>query len=302
MDNGKQYEALVAKRVTWIGMVANIMLSVFKFVAGLVGHSQAMVADAVHSFSDLSTDIAVLVGIKYWASPADEDHPYGHERIESIVTAFIALALFAVGLGIAYNGIVTAFEPDTKSPEAIALVAAFISIITKEWLYRWTVKKGKAIDSSSVVANAWHHRSDAMSSIPALVAVALAMAHPTLAFFDHVGAVVVAVFIIKVSFDILKPVVMELSDKGASRSQINAIDSLAMKIDGVKEVHSIRSRRVGKGYFVDLHVLVDGKMSVQDGHDIARSVKNELLDKGPKVLDVIVHLEPYQTSSKKNNG
>lgn len=301
MGNGKENEAKVAKKVTWIGMFINILLSGFKFVAGILGHSQAMVADAVHSFSDLTTDVAVLIGIKYWASPADEDHPYGHERIESLVTAFIALALFAVGVGIAYNGLITAFEPDIKSPEAIALVAALISIITKEWLYRWTVKKGKEIDSSSVVANAWHHRSDALSSIPALVAVALAMAHPKLAFFDHIGAVIVALFIIKVSFDILKPVVQELSDRGATQSQVNTIDSIAMKVDGVKEVHSIRSRRVGSGYFVDLHVLVDGNMSVQDGHDIARSVKHELLDKGPKVLDVIVHLEPYETSSKKNN-
>ncbi|MGB4270394.1 MAG: cation diffusion facilitator family transporter [Spirochaetota bacterium] len=302
MDNGKHYEAIVAKKVTWTGMIVNIILSTFKFVAGILGHSQAMVADAVHSISDLITDVAVLIGIKFWASPADEDHPYGHERIESIVTAFIALALFAVGIGIAYNGIVTAFEPDIKSPEAIALIAAFVSIISKEWLYRWTVKKGIEIDSSSVVANAWHHRSDALSSIPALVAVALAIAHPSLAFFDHIGAVVVAMFIVKVAFDILKPVVMELSDRGASKSQVDAIDLIAMNVDGVKEVHSIRSRRVGSGYFVDLHVLVDGNMSVQDGHDIARSVKHELLDKGPKVLDVIVHLEPYQTSSKKNNS
>ncbi|GAB4220619.1 MAG TPA: cation diffusion facilitator family transporter [Spirochaetota bacterium] len=302
MDNGKHYEAIVAKKVTWTGMIVNIILSGLKFVAGILGHSQAMVADAIHSISDLTTDIAVLVGIKYWASPADDDHPYGHERIESIVTAFIALALFAVGIGIAYNGIITAFEPDSKGPEAIALIAAFISILSKEWLYRWTVKKGKEIDSSSVIANAWHHRSDALSSIPALVAVALAIAHPSLVFFDHIGAVVVAMFIVKVAFDILKPVVMELSDRGASKSQVDAIDLIAMKVDGVKEVHSIRSRRVGSGYFVDLHVLVDGNMSVQDGHDIARSVKHELLDKGPKVLDVIVHLEPYQTSSKKNNS
>lgn len=301
METCKEYEASVAKKVTWVGMGANIVLSGFKFFAGILGHSQAMVADAVHSFSDLTTDIAVLIGIKYWASPADEDHPYGHARIESIVTAFIGIALFAVGAGIAYNGITTAFDTDTKSPEAIALAAAIVSIAVKEWLYRWTVKRGREIDSSSVMANAWHHRSDALSSIPALVSVALAMAHPSLAFFDHVGAVVVAVFIIKVSFDILKPVVMELSDKGASQIQVSTIDSIAMKVDGVKEVHSIRSRRVGSGYFVDLHVLVDGKMSVQKGHDIAKSVKHALLDKGPKVLDVIVHLEPYQTSSKKNN-
>ncbi len=301
MDNRKQYEAIVAKKCTWFGMIINILLTGLKFVAGVFGHSQAMIADAIHSFSDLTTDIAVLVGIKYWASPADEDHPYGHARIESIVTAFIGVALFVVAFGIAYNGIKTAFEPDIKSPEAIALIAAFISIITKEWLYHWTVKKGKEIDSSSVVANAWHHRSDALSSIPALIAVALAMVHPALAFFDHIGAIVVSIFIIKVSWDILKPVIMELSDRGAPQSQVNSIDEIAINVAGVKEVHSIRSRRVGSGYFVDLHVLVDGNMSVQDGHDIARTVKHELLDKGPKVLDVIVHLEPYQTSSKKNN-
>ncbi|MGQ9843183.1 MAG: cation diffusion facilitator family transporter [Spirochaetota bacterium] len=300
MNNRKQQEASIAKTVTWIGMIANILLSVLKFVAGMIGHSQAMVADAVHSLSDLITDVAVLIGIKYWALPADDDHPYGHERIESIVTAFIAIVLFIVGCGIAYNGIITVFEPDKKSPEIIALIAAVISIIIKEWLYRWTVKKGKQIDSSSVMANAWHHRSDALSSIPALVAVALAMAHPKLAFFDHVGAVFVAVFIIKVSFDILKPLVMELSDRGASQTQVNSIDSLAMNVEGVKEVHSIRSRRVGSGYFVDLHVLVDGNMSVQNGHDIARDVKHQLINKGPKILDVIVHLEPYETSSKKS--
>ncbi|HOM87621.1 MAG TPA: cation diffusion facilitator family transporter [Spirochaetota bacterium] len=301
MANEKHHEAYVARKVTWIGMIVNIMLSVFKLVAGIIGHSQAMVADGVHSISDLTTDAAVLIGIRYWSTPADEDHPYGHERIESLVTAFVGVALFIVGIGIAYNGIVTAFEPDIKSPELIALIAAFVSIVSKELLYRWTVKLGKEIDSSSVVANAWHHRSDALSSIPALLAVGLAMIHPKLAFFDHLGAVVVAIFIIKVSIDIMKPVIMELSDKGAPKPQISQIDSIVMGVEGVKEVHSIRSRRCGSGYFVDLHVLVDGNMSVQSGHDIARTVKYQLLDKGPKVLDVMVHLEPYQTSSKKNS-
>lgn len=301
MDNARCQEASIARNVTLTGMFLNIGLSGGKFFAGITGNSQVLIADAVHSLTDLTTDIAVLIGIKYWATPADEDHPYGHGRIESIITAFIAVVLFLIGCGIAYNGFVTALESDRQQPEFIALIAAFISVTTKEWLYRWTVKKGNQIGSSSVIANAWHHRSDALSSIPALIAVGLAMAHPDLAFLDSVGAIIVSLFIIKVSWTILKPVLIELSDKGASLQHVEAINAIAVKVDGVKEVHSIRSRRVGPRYFVDLHVLVDGNMSVQDGHEIARSVKHHIINTGPSVVDVVVHLEPFQTSSKKNS-
>ncbi|MFC1798536.1 cation diffusion facilitator family transporter [Thermodesulfobacteriota bacterium] len=281
------------RRITWVGLAVNLLLAVIKFIVGIMGSSQAVVADAVHSLSDMATDIAVLLGVGFWTAPADEDHPYGHWRIESLVTIIIGVSLVIVALGIGYKALSTIREVDLKQPGWIAIIGVLFSIILKEMLFRWTLHIGKSTKSSALIANAWHHRSDAISSIPAFIAVAAATINPKWAFIDHVGALLVAVIILKVSWDIVVPAFSVLIDRGASQKERNKIRSIAMTIDEVEHIHAIRTRRVGAGFHVDLHVQVDGEMTVSQGHDICGKVKHALLEDGPEILDVVVHLEPY---------
>ncbi|MBU1693968.1 MAG: cation diffusion facilitator family transporter, partial [Verrucomicrobia bacterium] len=179
-------------------------------------------------------------------------------------------------------------------PGRIALIGAFVSIVLKEWLYRWTMAVGKRMKSPAVIANAWHHRSDALSSIPALAAVGVAVIAPRFAFLDHVGALIVSLFIIKVSWDIMAPALADLADRGGSDRERDQIAAIAISIQGVQSLHALRSRRVGSGLYVDLHLLVNGRMSVSHGHAISEQVKKAILEKGPDVLDVVVHLEPVE--------
>jgi len=281
------------KKVTWVGLFVNFILAAIKFIVGILGHSQAVVADAVHSISDMVTDIAVLVGVKYWSAPPDKDHPYGHWRIETIITGFIGLGLAAVAVGIGYNAIATLKDHCIETPKWIAIIGALVSIIVKELLYHWTVKVGRKVKSSALIANAWHHRSDALSSIPVLLAVGISVIKPQWAFVDHIGAIIVSLIILKVSWDIFFPALKKLSDSGASVKEKEQIRSLAMQVDGVKDAHAIRTRNVGRGLFVDMHVLVDGNISVSEGHSISEKVRDEIINKGPDVLDVVVHIEPY---------
>lgn len=286
--------ATEVRRVTWIGLAGNVFLSALKFIVGFLGSSQAVVADAVHSLSDMGTDFAVLLGVKFWTAPADESHPYGHRRIETIVTGAIGIALALAALGIGYNSLATIRDVHLKQPGWIAIAGSLLAIILKETLYRWTVAVGKRTKSSAVVANAWHHRSDALSSVPVVIAVTVAVINPKLAFIDHIGALVVSIFILKVSWDIISPSLSELADLGAPQKSREKIRSIAMGINGVKSVHAIRSRRLGSGLHVDLHILVDGEITVSMGHDISAAVKSALIEKGPKILDAVVHLEPYE--------
>jgi cation diffusion facilitator family transporter len=286
--------ATEVRRVTWIGLAVNVFLSALKFIVGFLGSSQAVVADAVHSLSDMGTDFAVLLGVKFWSAPADESHPYGHRRIETIVTGAIGIALALAALGIGYNSLATIRDVHLKQPGWIAIAGSLLAIILKETLYRWTVTVGKRTKSSAVVANAWHHRSDALSSVPVVIAVTVAVINPKLAFIDHIGALVVSIFILKVSWDIIYPSLSELADLGAPQKSREKIRSIAMGINGVKSVHGIRTRRLGSGLHVDLHILVDGEMTVSMGHDISAAVKSALIEKGPNILDAVVHLEPYE--------
>ncbi len=284
------------KKVTWLGLIVNILLSAFKFAVGVIGKSQAVVADAVHSLSDVGTDFAVLFGVKFWSSPADSEHPYGHWRIETLITAIIGIALFVAGVDIVYKSITTMKEVHKVGPSMIAIAGPLVSVVLKEVLYRWTRSVGKNIKSKALIANAWHHRSDALSSIPVLFAVLLASINPKFVIVDHIGAFVVSIFIIKVSWDILKESFGEFVDVSAPKKDVKKIKDVAMKVTGVKSIHAVRTRKLGSGLHVDLHVLVDGNITVKEGHDISEEVKRELMEKGPEIFDVVVHLEPYKES------
>ena len=282
------------KLVAWTGMLINVLLSVFKVFAGYFGRSQAVLADGFHSISDTITDIAIIVGVNYWRQPPDETHPHGHGRIETIVTQFIGIALLLVATGIFYRAIVTLHEMHSESPDIIALIAALVSIVSKEVIYQWTVFVGKRIKSSALVANAWHHRSDALSSIPAALAVGAARLYPSWSFVDHVGAIIVSLFILQAAWRIVWPSLKELADTGASPEIKNEIEEIVLSTEGVRSVHRVRTRKIGYGYQVDLHIQVEGNITVVAGHNISEEAKARLIQKGPNIIDVIVHLEPQK--------
>lgn len=281
-------------RVTYIGMIANLFLCAFKFAGGFVGHSQAMVADAVHSLSDMTTDLAIIIGVRYWNKPADKEHPHGHKRLEIFVSLAIGVVLTAVALGILYNGITTLRERHSEPPALIALIAALVSIIVKEYLYRWTVAVGKRIKSVPLIANAWHHRSDALSSIPVALAVAGTQIDPSWAFLDHLGAVLVSLFILQAAYKIVTPGISKLMDAGASPKEIKTITEIAAAVNGVLKVNVVRTRYVGcSDLAVEIHIEVDGAITVAKGHEICDAVKDKLLESKLEITDVIVHLDPH---------
>jgi len=292
METPQARNVAEVRRITWIGLIVNVLLSAAKLAAGIVGRSQVVVADAVHSLSDTMSDVAILVGIRYWSAPADEDHPYGHGRIETAVTVLIGLLLAGVAAGLIGNALLTLSRAHPSRTGIVAFWAALASVIIKEALYRWTARVGRRVNSPALVANAWHHRSDALSSIPAALAAGAAALSPQWGFLDHVGAVVVSVFIFRAAWDITRPAMNQLIDAGASAKDIEKIYRLAGAVDEVKEVHAVRTRHIGSGFQVDLHVLVDGTLTVQRGHQIAGTVKARLL-KGADVVDVVVHIEPW---------
>ena len=293
------HHVAMIRKVTWGGMIVNLVLAGIKFLAGFWGASQAVIADAVHSLSDMTTDIAVLLGVCFWSAPPDEHHPYGHQRIEELVTIAIGLALVIVAVGLGYNSIVTIHEAHIKNIGWVAISGPVLSIIGKELLFRWTVHVGEKVRSSAVIANAWHHRSDALSSVPALVAVVVAALYPDWGLVDHIGAIIIAGFILKVAWDIIIPALQKLIDTGASVKTRKEIITLAMGVSGVKSAHAIRTRKFGSHLLVDLHILVNPDLSVREGHRISEDVKDLLLAKGPEILDVVIHLEPYDEENQQ---
>ena len=277
----------------WVGLVCNLALAAIKLAAGIVGHSQAVVADAVHSLTDLVTDVAVIVGVGVWSKPADDRHPHGHGRIETIVTLIITLILILIALGIGYNALASIGQKDLQQPEKIALVAALISIVAKEILYRYTIKIGKKTKSSALIANAWHQRSDVLSSVPVAIVVGIAAVNPRWAYLDNVGAVIVSLLIIYIAVNMMKQALTEIVDTGASKNHVESINKIVLATEGVKETHALRSRRIGGEWYLDLHIHVEPRLSVLEGHNISENVKRNLIENGPDVVDVVIHLEPY---------
>ena len=282
----------IVQRVTAWGLVANVALAILKFIAGMLGNSQALLADAVHSVTDTSTDIAVLVGAPRWSAPADKDHPHGHGRIETLITVFIGIVLLLVAIGLGYSAISgLQTEPD-KAPKWIAFWVACVSIVVKEVLYQWSARVGRRVKSSAMIANAWHHRSDALSSLPVAIAVLGTKIQPTWTFLDHIGALVVSIFILQAAWKIFWPALLRLSDVGASQEEIEELYALIKDVEGVRDFHALRTRDIGPGLQVDLHLMVDPHLTVREGHDLAGVAKSKLL-KHENVVDVLIHIEPY---------
>ena len=282
----------VVRRVTWLGLYVNLALAAIKFAAGILGRSQALVADAIHTLTDLTTDIAVIAGSHYWSRPPDDNHPYGHRRLETLVTVFIGVALIAAGIGIGWKAVSTLHELHGSPPGWIAVFAAVLSVVCKEIIYRWTAATGRRVKSTALAANAWHHRTDALSSVPVLIAVAGARIFPGWSFLDHLGAVVVSIFILHASFKIIWPGLSELIDVGVPTEIRKRIRDIALENENVLQVHDIRTRYISSSIQVDLHIVVEGLITVREGHNIADDVKERIMEAIPEVLDVVVHVDP----------
>jgi cation diffusion facilitator family transporter len=280
------------QQITLIGLVANIFLSIIKFLIGFFGHSQAVVADALHSFSDTTSDFIILFGVKYWTAPPDESHPYGHHKIESFITILIGIILCIVAGAIGYEGVTSLMEKTRVHLSPVVALGPVLSIIIKEILFKVTYRVGLETGSSALKANAWHHRTDAISSIPVLLAVTATLIDPRLAFLDPIGAVVVSAFIIKVGLQILFTNINDLLDTGVSKEKIKDIEQLILTQENVKGVHKLRTRKLANYIYIDLHLEVDGNLTVTQGHDISENVKQNLLKNNSKIIDVMVHLEP----------
>ena len=285
-------------KVTIIGSVVNVLLLVLKFVAGVLGHSSAMVADAVHSLSDFLTDIVVLVFVTISGKPNDKKHEYGHGKFETLAMTIIGFVLVIVAVGIISKGVVTIddfFEgQELEAPGMLALWAAVISIASKEAVYRYSIVKARKLQSQALEANAWHHRSDALSSIGTLVGVGGAIfLGQKWVILDPIASVVVGVFIGKVAFELLRDGIGDLTDKALPESVEQEILNMVSGLDNVGNPHNLKTRRIGNHYAIELHVKMDGDISLREAHDKATEIENLLRSKYGKETHVAVHVEPF---------
>ena len=279
------------RKVTLIGSVIDLLLGIAKILVGWVAHSQALVADGLHSLSDLATDIIVLYAAKHSHREADEDHPYGHGRIETLATVGLGIALILVAFGIGYDAVRRMNDPELLlNPGLTALAVAIVSVISKEAIYQYTRNAARRLRSNMLMANAWHSRSDAISSIVVVIGIAGAMMGH--AYLDAVAAIAVAVMIAKIGFDLVRDSTKELIDTALEPEVTDAIRKEVFNVDGVRAVHMLRSRRSGSDALVDLHLQVDPRISVSEGHQIGDTVRRQLLDKVDEVTDVTVHIDP----------
>ena len=272
-------------------IVVNTILGAIKVIAGIVASSNAMIADGIHSFSDVITTIGVIIGLKLSNKPEDKCHPYGHEKFESISSLFLAIMLFVVAIVIGYSGVRNIVVGQIKNPGVLAVWAAILSIVVKEWMYFYTMKYANKINSSSLKADAWHHRSDSFSSIGALIGIVGArMGWPVL---DSVAAIIICIVIMKVAYDVLKQSINQLIDASADEKIISDINEKIHTIEGIRHIDSIKTRQHANRIYVDVEVSVDSKLTVKESHDIAMNI-HEGVEENEYVKHCMVHINPYE--------
>ena len=290
-------------KVTIAGSIINVLLLVLKFAAGILGHSAAMIADAIHSLTDFATDVVVLVFVKLGNKPTDKDHDYGHGKYETLATAIIGISLFAVGVMICWSGLVKTYHAlcgeQLQQPGVVALVAAVLSIVMKEWAYQFTVRVGRKFHSEAVVANAWHHRSDALSSIGTMLGIGGAiLLGDHWAVLDPLAAIVVSAFIIKAAWGLVMQSVKELTDASLSEKEEDEILKTASEEEGVGEIHNLRTRRIGNNIAIEMHVRMPGSLSLYAAHEHATAIENRLKQKYGAGTHVGIHIEPIKINGK----
>jgi cation diffusion facilitator family transporter len=278
--------------VTLVGVLVNAFLILFKFLAGVFGQSQALIADAVHSISDLFTDFVVLLGLKIGRKVPDERHHFGHARIETLASAIVGLALIATALYLGIKASLNIYHHIEYHPTWLALVGAGVSITLKESLYHYTIHIGRRIKSSAIMANAWHQRSDALSSVAVLLGVAGAHIEPSWHILDSYAALCVSFFIIKVGLEILWGAIREFTDTAPQPKILGKIRQCTLSVDGVIDMHDLRVRTSGGLYQMELHIVVDGQLTVNEGHRIAKAVEGCLAEEVADLDRIIVHVDP----------
>ena len=287
-DNGKQ----IAMRVSIVSVAVNMLLSVLKLAAGLIAHSGAMVSDAVHSASDVFSTFVVMIGVHMASKEADEEHPYGHERMECVAAIVLAAVLFATGLAIGYAGLnqlLGGYE-EIKAPGALALLAAVVSIGVKEWMYWYTVLAAKKINSGALKADAWHHRSDALSSVGALFGIAGArMGYP---FLDCVASVVICAFVIKAAYDIFKDAVDKMLDTACDKDTVKKLQKIILNQPGVLGISKLTTRIFGSKVYVDVEIEADGDMTLRAAHEVAENVHHAIERGASDAKHCMVHVNP----------
>ena len=286
-------------KVTLIGSAGNAALLTFKFIAGVMGHSSAMIADAVHSLSDFVTDLLVLVFVSISAKPQDQSHDYGHGKFETIASFLIGLALVAAATGIVVSGSSKLWDwwcgEQLESPGWIALWAALLSILIKELLYQYTARKGKALDSQVMVANAWHHRSDAFSSIGAAIGIGGAIwLGQRWTVLDPVASIVVGLMLVKVAYELLKTSVGELTERSLSVETEQEIVEIIQSFGDVQEPHNLRTRRIGNRIAIEVHVRMDGQLPLTIVHERATTIERKLKERFGEKTHVTLHMEPIK--------
>ena len=284
-------------KVTLVGGAVNVVLLVFKFVAGILGHSAAMVADAVHSLSDFVTDVIVLVFVRISGKPKDKSHDYGHGKYETLAMTIIGLALLAAAIGIIYGGAVKIADwlggQQLEAPGMLALWAALLSIVLKEAVYRYSMVKARQLNSQAVEANAWHHRSDALSSVGTAIGIGGAIfLGQRWTVLDPVASVIVGAFIVKVAVELLRRGIGDLLEQSLPDEIESEILQLAATVEGIAEPHDLRTRRIGNHYAIELHILVDGDIPLRVAHDRASEVEELLKSHYGEDTHVVVHVEP----------
>ena len=284
-------------KVTMVGGVVNVILLLFKFVAGILGHSAAMVADAVHSLSDFVTDVIVIVFVHISGKPKDKSHDYGHGKYETLAMTIIGLALLAVAIGIVYSGLMKIIDwtngHELQAPGMLALWAALLSVVLKEGVYRYSMREARKLQSQAVEANAWHHRSDALSSIGTAIGIGGAIfLGQRWTVLDPIASVVVGLFIIKVAIFLLRDGIGDLMEQSLPDEVETEILQVAASVDGVCEPHDLRTRRIGNHYAIELHILMDGNITLCEAHDKASEVEDLLRQHYGNDTHIAVHVEP----------
>lgn len=288
-----EQEKKTAMRVSAVTIVWNVILSIFKLIAGIVGHSGAMISDAVHSASDVFSTIIVILGINIASRQSDDDHQYGHDRLECVAAILLAVVLFATGIGIGIGGINKIIEGTVGKdaiPGMIALIAAVASIVVKEAMFWYTRSAAKKINSGALMADAWHHRSDALSSVGALIGIGGArLGFPIL---DPIASVVICVFIVKAAYDIFKDAIDKMVDKSCDEETEEKMRRLIEKQTGVLKVDVLRTRLFGAKMYVDIEIAADGDITLREGHEIAQVVHDKVEEEFPLVKHCMVHVNP----------
>lgn len=287
-------------KATWWGLIVNLLLSIGKLLVGYTGHSQALTADGLHSLSDLLSDGMVLLATRHSNVDADADHPYGHARYETFATIALAILLAAVGIGIGIDAVSHLVDyQNLVSPSGLTLVIAALSILSKEILYQYTMRVAKQVKSKLLEANAWHHRSDAMSSIIVFIGIAGAMwGYPLL---DPIAAIIVAVMICKIGWELGLQSFQELVDTGLEPETLSEMKETILSVDGVNQMHMLRTRRMGNSVLADVHILVSPKLSVSEGHQISEAVEIALIKQFNEINDITVHIDPEDDEHAENS-